>query len=146
MDRKTVLLVDDEPGILTAMERLLRQEGYDLLTASGGREGLLRLETHKVHVVISDQRMPGMTGDAFLQRVKERWPDIVRVLLTGYTEVGNVVETAAESDLFYCSLLLPCGDEELQNTIRQCLQRSDALEHHRRMTEPVPARNGGRGD
>lgn len=77
-----------------------------------------------------------MTGDDFLQRVEERRPDTVRVMLAGCGQVGNGVDNAGESDIFYCSLFKSCGDQELQNTIRHCLQRGEVLAHGRLMTGP----------
>lgn len=82
----TLLIVDDEPNILTALVRLFRRDGYCLLSASSGQEGLSLLAENEVGVIISDQRMPGMSGIQFLSKAREEWPDTVRIMLSGFTE------------------------------------------------------------
>ncbi len=79
---RTLLLVDDEPNIVSALRRLFRREGYRIVTASSGAEGLQRMAEYEVDVVLSDQRMPGMTGVEFLRRAKELYPDTVRMVLS----------------------------------------------------------------
>ena len=79
---KTILLVDDEANIIKAIKRLLRRDGYNILTATGGQAGLDILKQHKVGVILSDQRMPEMSGVEFLSQVKELYPDTVRMLVT----------------------------------------------------------------
>lgn len=83
----TVLCVDDEPGILSALKRVLRAEDCKVLQATGGTEALQLMETHAVDVVVSDMRMPGMDGAAFLGHVRVRWPETARILLTGYADM-----------------------------------------------------------
>ncbi|MDP2197129.1 MAG: response regulator, partial [Sulfurimicrobium sp.] len=80
----TLLFVDDEPNILSALRRLFRPHGYKIHTAEGGAQGLELLEREPVDLVISDMRMPNMDGAQFLEQVRHKWPDIVRILLTGY--------------------------------------------------------------
>lgn len=75
-NQHTVLCVDDEENILHSIKRLLRKEGYWLLTASSGVEALKILEENNVHLVLSDQRMPQMSGTEFLAEVKEKYPDL----------------------------------------------------------------------
>ena len=96
MSERTALFVDDEVHVLNSVKRLLRNEDYRLLTATGGREGLTLLEQQPVQVVISDHRMPGMTGIEFLQAVKELYPDTVRVVLSGYVDGTMIVESINE--------------------------------------------------
>ncbi|MFX6230732.1 response regulator, partial [Acinetobacter baumannii] len=79
-----LLFVDDEPNILSSLRRLFRQYPYKVLIANGGQEALDILENETVDLVISDMRMPVMDGATFLANVKARWPDTVRLLLTGY--------------------------------------------------------------
>src|SRR4051812_19101166 len=78
----TLLCVDDEPNILQALKRVLRREGYTILTAQSGEEGLECLASNPyVQIVLSDQRMPGMSGSQFLMQVKQNYPDMIRVIL-----------------------------------------------------------------
>ena len=76
----TLLLVDDEPSILSALRRLLRPTGHTVLTATSGAEGLALLATQEVALVVSDMRMPGMDGAQFLEQVRAQCPDTVRLL------------------------------------------------------------------
>ncbi|MRR50095.1 MAG: EAL domain-containing protein [Rhodocyclaceae bacterium] len=118
-----ILLVDDEPSILSALRRLLRREGYTIFTAASGAEGLELLATHEVGVVISDARMPEMSGAEFLGRVREMHPDTVRIMLSGYTDLDAVTSAVNRGELFRF-LGKPWEDTELLETIR------DAFRHY----------------
>ncbi len=83
--RPTVLLVDDEPHSLSAMRMALEDE-FDCITASDADAAVQKMEEEWVQVVICDQRMPGRTGVELLTELRERWPDAVRIILTGYTD------------------------------------------------------------
>ncbi|MGE5489651.1 MAG: EAL domain-containing protein [Actinomycetota bacterium] len=120
---RTLLLVDDEPAILSSLKRLLRREGYTILTASGGQEGLEALANHDVGVIISDARMPGMNGGEFLGKVREIYPDIVRIMLSGYTDLKSVTSAVNRGELF-CFMTKPWDDNELLETLR------DAFRHY----------------
>ena len=140
MSDKTVLCVDDEVNILNALKRLLRSEDYQLLTAVGGEEGLSVLEQESVHLVISDQRMPGMTGVEFLQRVKERHPDTVRVVLSGYADVSVMVDAINHGEI-YRFLAKPWNDAELKTAVRQCLAQYDILQENQALVEKTRVQN-----
>nr|MBP6737720.1 response regulator [Paracoccaceae bacterium] len=89
--RPAVLLVDDEPHSLSAMRMALEDE-FDCLTAGDAEAALRLMEEEWVQVVICDQRMPGRTGVEFLTDLRERWPDTVRLLITGYTDPGAMAQ------------------------------------------------------
>ena len=112
----TLLLVDDEPGILSALKRLLRREGYQILCAESAAQGLELLATHLVQVIVSDQRMPVMTGTEFLGRVKELYPDTVRLVLSGYSELSTLTE-AINKGAIYRYLSKPWDDEKLKQEV-----------------------------
>ncbi|HEU4662406.1 MAG TPA: PAS domain S-box protein, partial [Dokdonella sp.] len=99
-ERRTVLVVDDEPGIRTALTRMLRSDGYRVLTAASGDEGLHVLSLNTVQVIISDQRMPGMSGTEFLGKVKDLYPETMRIILSGYTEIDVVTESVNRGAVF----------------------------------------------
>ena len=88
----TLLLVDDEESILSSLKRVFRRDGYRVFTATGGLEGLDILANNHVDVVMSDQRMPHMTGVEFLRQVKSLYPETVRISLSGYTELQSITE------------------------------------------------------
>ncbi len=140
MNEYTVLCVDDEPNILTALKRLLRKEAYRLMTCSGGEEGLKILAETKVHVIISDQRMPGMNGVELLRRVKESYPDIIRIILTGYTEVDSITKAINEGHI-YKFFLKPWNDHHLTLEIRQAIEQYALMEDNRRLYDMTAKQN-----
>ena len=87
----TLLFVDDEPSILSSLQRLFRPKGYKILTAESGEAGLAILDTHPVDLVISDMRMPKMDGAQFLEKVRAKTPETMRLLLTGYADVTSTI-------------------------------------------------------
>jgi response regulator RpfG family c-di-GMP phosphodiesterase len=140
VSRHTILCVDDEVNILNALKRLLRREDYTLLTASSGNEGLELLAVNDVHLVLSDQRMPGMSGTEFLAEIKEKYPDIVRIILTGYTEVDTITESINRGHI-YKFFLKPWNDENLKLEIRKALDQYDLIKANERLTRTVMEQN-----
>jgi putative nucleotidyltransferase with HDIG domain len=120
---RTVLFVDDEVNILKALQRMLRNEGMKVLTASRGDEALELLERQPAQVVVTDQRMSEMSGVDLLASVRRRWPETVRMMLTGYTEMGVAVEAINRGEIFRL-ITKPWNDDELRATLRQ------AFDHH----------------
>lgn len=113
----TLLLVDDEQNVLHALRRLLRREGYRILTAGSGSEGLELLALQPVQVIVSDQRMPGMSGVEFLSKVKELYPETVRISLSGYSEISTVTD-AINKGAIWKYITKPWDDELLAQEIR----------------------------
>ena len=99
MKDKTVLFVDDEISILSTLKRLLRNEEYQLLTASSAEEGLELLNTEKVDIVISDMRMPNFDGAEFLEQVKFKYPSISRMIMSGFADLESVVKAINKGDI-----------------------------------------------
>ena len=122
--KKTILFVDDEPSVLSSVRRLLRREGWKLVTATGGQEGLEQLEAQPVDLVVSDMRMPGMDGAAFLKEVKARYPNAVRIILSGYSERDAVTRAFADADI-HDMISKPWDDDQLKAIIRNALHQSD---------------------
>ena len=115
----TVLVVDDESRILSALRRSLRREGYEILTVESGPEGLRVLDDRDVDVILSDQKMPGMSGLQFLAEAERRRPDAVRMLITGWTEE---IPTEELERLGVCALITkPWDDAKLKATLRRAL-------------------------
>jgi diguanylate cyclase (GGDEF)-like protein len=121
-ESRTVLLVDDDPGTLSALKRLLQREGYRVLTAGSAQEGLDLLATNEVQVIVSDQRMAGISGSEFLGIVKELHPDTVRIILSGYTDL-QVIMDAVNRGAVYKLLTKPWDDEQLKEQIRDAFLR-----------------------
>ncbi|TSA55885.1 MAG: response regulator [Planctomycetaceae bacterium] len=138
--RHTILCVDDEKNILNSMKRLLRREPYRLLTASNGEAGIKALEEAEVHLVISDQRMPDMSGTDFLSIVRKQYPDVMRVILTGYTEVDSITESINNGHV-YKFWLKPWDDQSLKLEIKQVLEQYDLIRDNRLLHEKVLNQN-----
>lgn len=138
--RKGILCVDDEENILNALRRLLRKEGYRLLTAPSCSKGLKVLEEEEIQVVISDQRMPEMNGTEFLAKVKEKFPDIIRIVLTGYTDVDSITEAINKGHV-YKFFLKPWNDENLKLEIRQAFDQYDLIQANRKLSNKVLEQN-----
>ena len=134
MSEDTVLFVDDEESILRSLQRALRKEPYRILTAGSGKEGLAILESEKVQLIVSDQRMPVMTGSQFLQEVRASSPESVRVILSGYAE-PNIIVDAINNGGVYRFIGKPWNDEELKTSLRQCLEHYHILQENRRLSE-----------
>ncbi len=118
----TVLCVDDEPSILSALKRVLRAEDCKVLQAGSGAEALALLEEHPVDVVVSDMRMPGMDGAELLARVRARWPATSRILLTGYADMKATIAAINEGQI-YRYIHKPWEENELRLTVRQAAER-----------------------
>lgn len=120
-DQPTLLLVDDEENILSSLTRMLRRDGYRILTATSADGALDLLGRNDVQVVISDQRMPGTSGTELLSKVKEMYPDTVRMVLSGYTDLAAVTAAINEGAI-YKFLTKPWSDGELRAQIRDAFR------------------------
>lgn len=128
----TLLLVDDEVNILKALTRLLRPAGYQLLTAENGADALAVLAQHPVDLVLSDMRMPMMNGAVFLSHVRERYPDTVRLLLTGHADMQQTVQSINQGEI-YRYIAKPWSDQELLLTVQQALEQQHLKRENSRL-------------
>ncbi len=136
----TLLLVDDEAGILSSLRRLLRPAGYTILIAESGAEGLVILEREPVDVVISDMRMPEMDGAQFLEQVRNRWPATMRILLTGYADVNSTIDAINRGEI-YRYISKPWDDDQLKLTIRDALESRRLRNENARLLTLTQAQN-----
>ncbi|HEX5354850.1 MAG TPA: EAL domain-containing protein [Aquabacterium sp.] len=137
---RTLLLVDDEANILASLKRLLRRQGYNILTANSGKEGLDRMQEAAVDVIISDQRMPGMTGVDFLRQAKALYPDTMRIVLSGYTELQSITDAINEGSI-YKFLTKPWDDELLKAQIDEAFRQKEMQDDNRRLSQRVKDMN-----
>ncbi|NOR52184.1 MAG: response regulator [Gammaproteobacteria bacterium] len=140
---RVLLVVDDEENIIRALVRLLRREGYKILTANSGIDGLELLKENEVGVILSDQRMPEMTGTEFLSRVRELYPDTVRIMLSGYTDLNSVTD-AINHGAIYKFLTKPWDDETLIESIRQAFQHIELTKNDRSTIDELRNADGNR--
>ena len=122
-EKKAVLIVDDDTANLTALKFLLKKD-YIIYTASSGRMGLEILEENKVDLIISDQRMPEMTGTEFLNQALINFPSIVRLILTAYTDVESMLDSINKCHV-YKYLTKPVDPDTLKNTIKDALRQNE---------------------
>jgi YesN/AraC family two-component response regulator len=121
---KKILIVDDEGANLRALERLFRQN-HSVLTAQSGHEALALLQQHDVALLITDQRMPGMTGIELLQQTVPLRPHMVRILLTGYTDLSTLIE-AVNCGEVYSYVTKPWNNDDLSVTVTRALEHFEA--------------------
>lgn len=139
MERK-LLLVDDEENILRSLNRLLRRDGYVIHTAVGGQAGLEYLKENDVGVIISDQRMPEMSGVEFLSQVKELYPETVRIVLSGYTDLNSVTDAINEGAI-YKFLTKPWEDDLLRKNIQDAFKHYELVYENERLSNELKDAN-----
>lgn len=138
--RHTILLVDDEENILNALNRVLRKEGYRILTAPSGQDGLSIIGKEKTTLVLSDHRMPGMDGVEFLSEVRKRSPDTVRMMLTGYADMQAIVAAINRGEV-YRFITKPWNDEEIKLILRDAIRQYELVQENRELQELTRRQN-----
>ena len=140
MAQHTVLFVDDELNILKAVQRLFRSEPWTVLTASRGSEALELMEKSHAQVVVTDQRMPEMCGVDLLSAIRTRHTDVVRMMLTGYSEMNVAVDAINRGEIFRL-ITKPWNDEELKATLRQAFDHYDLKSEIKRLNQVTREQN-----
>jgi len=129
--QQTILIVDDEENILRSLKRLLRQDGYRILTAINGDSALQLMAKYNVQVILSDMRMPEISGTELLKKVSDLHPHTIRMILSGYADINAVTEAVNNGGL-YKFLLKPWDDNGLREQIKDAFKvyKSNRLKHH----------------
>lgn len=137
MRKHTILCVDDEIDNVQALERIFRQN-YQVLTATSGKQALKILDENpgKISLIITDQRMPEMTGVEFLSQSLDQHPDAVRLLLTGYTDIESVI-AAINSGRIFSYLTKPWDPLDLQNTVSKAIEFFEMAEEIKRKNQEL---------
>ena len=128
----TILIVDDEPTITQILADALSREPYVILTAGSAEEALRLLARKQVDVVISDEKMPGMSGSEFLAVVRKKYPDTIRMILTGQGSLESAMHAINEGQI-YRFFTKPCNVLDLAMTIRRAIQQNDLKKEIQRM-------------
>jgi len=136
----TVLFVDDEVNILKALQRLMRNEPIKVLTANRPSEAFELIDRCAPQVIVSDQRMPEMSGVDFLSSVRDRHNDVVRMMLTGYTDMTIAVEAINKGEIFRL-ITKPWNDDELKATLRQAFDHHDLKAEIKRLNQVTREQN-----
>ncbi len=140
MMKYTVLLVDDEENILKSLSRVFQEEGYDVITSESGEKGLDLLSEYDVDLVISDQMMPGMRGLDFLEKTIEKYPDLIRIILTGYAELSDALR-AINDGCVYKFILKPWQNDDLKVTVRRALEQRDLIRMNNELSLEIKKRD-----
>ena len=136
----SVLFVDDEVNILKALQRLLRSEPVEVLTANRPSEAFELIERYQPQVIVSDQRMPEMSGVDFLSSVRDQNADIIRMMMTGFTDMTIAVEAINRGEIFRL-ITKPWNDEELKATLRQAFDHFDLKAEIKRLNQVTREQN-----
>src|SRR5438552_5372104 len=137
--RHTVLVVDDEPDVVKSVQDLLRFD-YKVLGTTRATEGIRLMQQEEVHVVMSDQRMPEMTGVQFLNKVRGEHPEAIRLLFTGYADIKAVIDAINQGNI-YRYITKPWDPDELQTVIREACERHDLLAERQRLLTELKINN-----
>ena len=134
-----VLYIDDEVHNLTAFKATYRRD-FKIYTASSGYEGINILENNEINVIITDQRMPQMTGVEFLEYIIPIYPDVMRILLTGYSDISAVVDAINKGKIFYYHQK-PWDENELKITIENAFQLFSLKKENDELTQKLKVAN-----
>jgi two-component system probable response regulator PhcQ len=128
----TILIVDDEPTVTAVLRDALSREPYVVLSAGCAQEALPILERKEVDVVISDEKMPGMSGTEFLAVVRKKYPDSIRMILTGHASLESAVRAINEGEI-YRFFTKPCNVLDVALSVRKALQQRDLRKESQRL-------------
>jgi putative nucleotidyltransferase with HDIG domain len=136
-----ILIVDDEPNILNALERVLRRDSYDIITAQGGRDALAALDKHDdIAVIICDQRMPDIDGAQVLKEARFKCPEMVRIALTGYADMDTILQCINEARVTQF-ILKPWDDEALLQVVCESVTIHGMKEWNLRLQQMAQEQN-----
>lgn len=133
--KRPILIVDDEPEMLYSLRNLLRRE-FDVHTARSGEEGINILQEHEIHLVMTDQRMPHMTGVELLHRMKSEHPAAMRLIFTGYADIKTVIDAINQGHV-YRYITKPWDPEELVQSLREAGERYDQIVDRNRLLKEI---------
>jgi len=132
----TLMLVDDEPLITASLRRVLADEDYTILTATGGKDALAQFQTVPIAVVISDEHMPGMMGSEFLAEVRTKYPDTVRIMLTAHASIEAAMQAVNQGEIFRF-FLKPWDQTELKLAVRFAIEKYRLESENRKLLKII---------
>jgi two-component system, probable response regulator PhcQ len=132
METNAILIVDDEPNIINALKRTFADDPYEVFSAENAADGMAFLSERKIKLVISDEMMPGMTGVEFLAQVKIRYPNIIRMMLTGHASLDAAIK-AINMGAIYRFFTKPWNDLELRFSVKAGIDKYNLEEENRRL-------------
>jgi signal transduction histidine kinase len=139
MTKHTILVLDDEPSNVNALYRTLRHD-YNVLTATSGEEGLKLIAESEVALIITDQRMPGMTGVQFLEKTIAKNPDTIRIILTGYTDIEALIDSI-NTGRVYRFITKPWNPTELKVTLKRAIEQYELVLENKKLIWDLQNKN-----
>jgi len=133
-NRSRILVVDDEMQVLDSIQRILDSEVYEVVTATSAAEACILLDCAPAAVIVADYRLPGMNGVQFLKEVLKKWPDTVRIILSGYADIQSVIDAINEGQI-YKFITKPWDNLELQITIANAVERYDMSRKNKQLMD-----------
>ncbi len=133
--KSRILVVDDEENVRVTTAAILEQEGYDVATASDGREALEMAARHHFELVLTDLRMDDMDGSTLIHELQQRHPSVVTVVLTGYASIESSIDALRQG--VYDYLVKPCMVEDLKRTVRRALEHREQRRQISELSNPV---------
>lgn len=130
-----ILVVDDEGAIRYSISKTLQRVGYQVSAAASGEEALAMLDEHDIDVVLTDIRMPGLTGVELLARIKEKAPDAIVILMTAYASLGTAVESLRLGAHDY--LIKPVSSQDIRQSVARGLERAQNMRRRRVLLEAI---------
>lgn len=140
MSMHSILIVDDEPNYLVVLSELLRDEGFEVFTGSGGEEGLRIVQDVDLDVVVTDMQMPGMNGLQFMLKIKEKRPNLPVIVITAFAEVDRAVEAMQAGAFSY--LAKPFSNDELIVNLRKAAHHYSIIRENTRLRDEIKGRAG----
>lgn len=140
MKRPIVFFIDDEPSILKSITRLTSEEEYDVITFNDPRRALAELDKREVAVVVADQRMPEMTGTELLEKVRIKWPNATRMILSGNAEIDLILSAINQGKIFHF-ITKPWNDNELKSAITEAINHHILIIENKRLSELTTKQN-----
>ena len=134
-----LIIVDDDQAVLQALNRLFCRQ-YDVVLCSGGEEALNYLQQHSADLIISDMRMPGMNGAELLKQCNEKYPDMIRFLLTGYADLQSAIKAVNEGNI-YRYIAKPWDNDQLRGMVAEAIDLRDLRYANQRLNAHVAAQN-----
>lgn len=141
MENNTVLFVDDEPMVLSSIKRGLMDETFRCLFAENGKEALKMMEKEEISVLVTDMKMPEMNGMELLKKVKELYPDTVRIVLSGYTQLPQVLAAVNQGDIYKFITKPWKMDDEFLPVILSAIEQFNIIKKNRTLMEEIKKRN-----
>lgn len=136
MSKDSILLVDDEPNVIAAVKRGFIDEPVEVFTAGGANEAMEVLKSHPIKVVISDEKMPGISGSDFLAMVKQDYPNVIRIMLTGHASIDAAMKAINKGEI-YRFFTKPWDDMDIRFAVRAAIEKYDLEEQNSRLLKLV---------